>query len=504
MVRHDIKIDVNELWKKLPWKKFRVTLFRLQRRIYQAVRNGDLARARNLQKLVLKSAAARMLAIRQITQLNRGKQTAGVDGVKSLDILERFKTFFCLGNIKNWKPSELRRIPIPKKNGKMRILSVPTIYDRIWQCIVKYALEPAHEATFHANSYGFRPGRGAHDAQKLVYLRLSSNVRGYEKRVIELDIKKCFDTISHSAIMDRLIAGNEMKAAVFRSLKAGAFPGFPDEGTPQGGVFSPLLANIALNGIEELHTCVRYADDMLFFLKPKDNADKILSKVENFLAERGMHISMEKTKVTPATQGFDFLGWHCKVQKNKKYRCTPSTDNYKAFMLKVKTIITNSNMSPEEKVKQLAPIVRGWRQYHKYCKMDGSRFSLWNTHRSFFYRLTKLKSIGKNKGIELCKKAFPAVAYSENKFINVKGDSSPYNGNLTYWSERNSKLYTGYTVSLLKEQNHTCPVCGTILMHDENIELHHLDGNHNNWRRSNVSVMHKSCHQYLHMRHKGL
>jgi retron-type reverse transcriptase len=159
------------------------------------------------------------------------------------------------------------------------MLKVPTMADRAWQCLAKYALEPAHEATFHARSYGFRPGRATHDAQKVLYTNLQSNHHGIEKRVIELDIEKCFDRINHSSIMDRLIAPLGIKTGIFRCLKSGVNPGFPEQGTPQGGVVSPLLANIALNGIEEIHKSVRYADDMVFILKPQDDAEKILTAV---------------------------------------------------------------------------------------------------------------------------------------------------------------------------------------------------------------------------------
>ncbi len=154
-------------WENTNWKQFRQTIFRLQRRIFKAVREGDMAKARRLQKLVLSSHAARMLAIRQITQLNAGKKTAGIDGVKSLTFKERFQLEETLKKqTKTWKHQGLREIPIPKKDGTQRILKIPTIADRAWQCLVKYALEPAHEATFHSKSYGFRPGRSAHDAQK--------------------------------------------------------------------------------------------------------------------------------------------------------------------------------------------------------------------------------------------------------------------------------------------------------------------------------------------------
>ena len=166
MIRHIKKLN-SESWRKLPWKKFRKNLFRLQKRVWKAVRAGDMRKARSLQKLIIRSKSARLLAIRQVTQLNAGKKTAGIDGKTVLKIKERFELEENLRlNANNWKHQGLREIPIPKKNGKTRILKVPTISDRAWQCLAKYALEPAHEATFHARSYGFRIGRSAHDAQK--------------------------------------------------------------------------------------------------------------------------------------------------------------------------------------------------------------------------------------------------------------------------------------------------------------------------------------------------
>ncbi len=184
-------------WKDIRWKQLQKTLFRLQRRIFKAIREGDKAKALKLQKLILSSYAARMLAIRQVTQLNQGRKTAGIDGKKSLTFKERFQLEKSLKiKTKTWKHQGLREIPIPKKDGSQRLLKVPTIADRAWQCLLKYALEPAHEATSHARSYGFRPGRSTHDAQKVLFLQLRSQSNGIKKRVLELDIEKCFDWTS--------------------------------------------------------------------------------------------------------------------------------------------------------------------------------------------------------------------------------------------------------------------------------------------------------------------
>jgi len=143
------------------------------------------------------------------------------------------------------------------------MLKVPTISDRAWQCLALMVIDPAHEAGFHPRSYGFRIGRSPQDAQKYLFLNLNSKANGINKRVIELDIKKCFDRISHKTIMDKLIAPRNLKTGIFRCLKAGVDPEFPEQGTPQGGVVSPLLANVALDGIEDIHPSVRYADDMV-------------------------------------------------------------------------------------------------------------------------------------------------------------------------------------------------------------------------------------------------
>ncbi|WP_333454118.1 reverse transcriptase N-terminal domain-containing protein [Microcoleus sp. K5-D4] len=157
MIRHNR--NVSESWKTLPWKKFRRDLFRLQKRVYKAIQAGDKQKAKSLQKLILKSTAARMWAIRQVTQLNAGKKTAGIDGKTSVTFEERFALSEELRTkSNNWKHQKLRSIPIPKKDGSTRLLKIPTIADRAWQCLAKYALEPAHEATFHARSYGFRTG----------------------------------------------------------------------------------------------------------------------------------------------------------------------------------------------------------------------------------------------------------------------------------------------------------------------------------------------------------
>jgi len=489
--------------------------------VFKAIREGNKRKALSLQKLILKSKAARFLAIRQVSQLNAGKKTAGIDKVKSLSFFERFELERKLkASSNNWYHQKLRSIPIPKKDGSTRMLKIPTITDRAWQCLAKYAIEPAHEATFHAKSYGFRPGRSAHDAQRVLFSNLNSNKNGINKRVIELDIEKCFDRISHTTIMDNLIAPKGIKTGLFRCLKVGINPEFPEQGTPQGGVISPLLANIALNGIESIHKyhvqsgyritentskeriiepSIRYADDMVIILRPEDDAEKILERVSEFLAERGMKVSENKTRITAATDGFDFLGWRFKVQSNGKFKSVPSVDNYKKFRQKVKAIVNNSNYGSKVKAEKLAPIVRGWRNYHKFCKMDGSRNSLYHIEARAYTVFNKETKQDRYTSKKLLDKAFPAVPYSENRHNNVTGNKTPFDGDIAYWTERNSKLYDGETSKALKRQNHTCGHCGLKMLSEERVHLHHEDGNHNNWKSNNLLAIHESCHDYIHM-----
>lgn len=299
--------------------------------------------------------------------------------------------------------------------------------------------------------------------------------------------------------MPKINAPQSIKTGLWKCLKTGTNPSFPDQGTPQGGVVSPLLANIALNGIEGIHPSVRYADDMVFFLKPNDNAELLLGKITKFLALRGLNVKASKTKLVSATEGFDFLGWRFKVQKNGKFRCVPSEDNFRAFKIKVKSIVNSLNCGARVKTEKLAPIVRGWKNYHRYCKMDGSRFSLWfMSHRAFKVFLKETKT-NRYEAEELKKRAFPAVAHAENRFVNVKGDASPFNGNIIYWSKRESNNYDGATAKTLLKQNHTCGQCGLKFVDGERIHLHHINGKHDDWKSRNLLAIHQSCHQLIHM-----
>lgn len=500
----------SESWQNLPWKQFRKTLFRLQHRVWKAVRANDLERAKNLQKLILRSRCAQFMAVRRVTQLNQGKKTAGIDGKVALKYHERFELVKLLAaNTFNWRHQKLRQIPIPKKDGSLRMLKVPTIADRAWQCLVKFAMEPAHEATFHANSYGFRPGRGTWDAQRAIFQKLCGR-KGLTKTILELDIEKCFDRINHHKLLKLTLCPQGIRLGLLRCLKAGVNPDFPNQGTPQGGVVSPLLANIALNGIEDIGrirvpngqrmtTCIRYADDMVFFLYPNLEPQTILNDVREFLRVRGLTVKASKTHIVPATDGFDFLGWNIRVRPEGKCVIVPSKDNYTAFKKKVKSIANSSNLGAEIKARILAPIVRGWRTYHRYCLMKGSRDKLVGIIQSAYKQFHKQPSINRYKAAELIKKAFPSVGYKQAGHVKVKGDKTPFDGDFIYWSRRKSPLYGGLMAKVLQKQKHTCGYCGLTFSDEETIQLHHIDGCHGNWRFNNLTVVHASCHHYIHM-----
>ena len=486
------------------FKTAQTAVFKLQKRIYKATARGDLRQARNLQKLLLNSRSAKIIAVHQVTQLNQGKKTAGIDGKTALTPKERAELVVRLRMWKTWKHQALREIPIKKKNGKTRMLKIPTISDRAYQCLLKLALEPAHEVTFHERSYGFRTGRGAHDAQRIVYNNLNSHCNGKTKRVLELDISLCFDKIEHKSILEKLIAPKWAIKGIKLALKAGINPEFPTQGAPQGGVISPLLANIALNGIENIHSSVRYADDMVIFLKPADDEEAILTKLQSFLAERGLTINEEKTKVTPTTTGFNFLGWTFINKPNGKLTCYPTQESKKAITKKVKNIITKSGLPTAEKVEKLAPIVRGWRNYHKYCDMSGNN-SLWSLNHWTWKRLNKNKNASTDTTNSRIRQAFPAVSSSLFRFACVKGNKSPYDGDVQYWAVRNSKLYDNRTATAIKKQGNRCGICGTYLTGEQPVELHHINGRHSDNMPKNLSAVHRSCHIDLHsVKAKGI
>src|SRR5712692_4723202 len=284
-------VPESEAWNKLPWRKFEQHVYRIQKRIYRASQRGNTRAVQKLQKLLTKSEAARLLAVRRVTQDNQGKKTAGIDGVKSVRPQQRLVMAQEI-HPKHWKQSKrkpVRRVWIPKPGkDEKRPLGIPTMFNRAKQALGKMALEPEWEAKFEPNSYGFRPGRSCHDAIEMIFL----SIKHKPKYVYDADIKGCFDNINQEALLQKLHTYSAMRQAVKGWLNAGVLEGevfTPTEaGTPQGGVISPLLANIALHGMErvikegyytsrsanELPILIRYADDFIILHSQREAVDK--------------------------------------------------------------------------------------------------------------------------------------------------------------------------------------------------------------------------------------
>lgn len=229
-------------------------------------------------------------------------------------------------------------------------------------------MEPAAEATFHGNSYGFGPGRSCHDVQKRLFLALSTRGKGINKTILEMDIEKCFDQISHQIILDRVELPKVAIKGLRRAIIAGVKGEFPrsEMGTPQGGVISPLLANIALNGIKTIGenkgvSCLRYADDLVYICKPGTNPEHVKSQVSQFLEKRGLRIKENKTRIVKSTDGFDFLGWHFAVKPNGKFISTPTKEATKRVKAKVKATMKDSRFPLTQRLAKCGSIVRGWR-----------------------------------------------------------------------------------------------------------------------------------------------
>jgi RNA-directed DNA polymerase len=298
-----------EDWRTLPWRDYQRNVYRLQKRIYQAARQGDRKRVRSLQRLLLRSWSARCLATRQVTQDNRGKRTPGVDGVASLKPEERLTYARQLRYLTRWTVDPIRRTYIPKPNNptEKRGLGIPTMRDRAMQALVKLALEPEWEAVLEPNSYGFRPGRSTHDAIEAIF----NFIRLQPKYVLDADIEKCFDRISHEGWLAKLHASQPVMRWIRNWLKAGILEDgktlFPEAGTPQGGVLSPLLANIALHGLETFVSCngrkhrvgvIRYADDFVILCDDLDVLLEAKTRAEEWLAEMGLQFKAAKTHIT--------------------------------------------------------------------------------------------------------------------------------------------------------------------------------------------------------------
>ncbi|NEO10438.1 MULTISPECIES: group II intron reverse transcriptase/maturase [unclassified Moorena] len=534
-------------WNKVKWRKLELTVFKLQKRIYQASSRGDVRVVKKLQKTLMKSWSAKMIAVRRVTQENKGKKTAGIDGVKALTNKQRLALVASLKNFSK-KAQPTRRVWIPKPGRKeKRPLGIPTMYDRTLQALAKQALEPEWEAKFESNSYGFRPGRSCHDAIEAIF----KNSNKKEKWVLDADIAKCFDKINHDALLTKLNTYPSLRRLIKSWLKAGIMDNGvfspTEEGTPQGGIISPLLANIALHGMEKAvweHAntvkkkkthykrglaFIRYADDFVILHQDQKVVEEYKEVIKEWLKGMGLELKPSKTKITNLYDGIDFLGFnirHYKVGKNHSKRgfktiIKPSKEAISKHYEQLSTAINKHRAAPQEAlISYLKPIIRGWCNYYRsVCSkeiFDDLGNMLWNKLQRWGYRRHPNKSkswvtkkywgtVDKDNWMFMTDKDnyLPKHAKTEIvRHVKVQEARSPYDGDLIYWNTRmrNHPEMTSQKGRLLKRQKGKCAHCGLTFRDGDLLEKHHiipraLGGNNLD---KNLEVLHLHCHDAKH------
>ncbi|MGD1713138.1 group II intron reverse transcriptase/maturase [Dapis sp. BLCC M172] len=548
-------INPNLKWRDINWRRVEKNIFKLQKLIYRASSRGEIRKMRKYQRLLTKSYYARLLAVRRVTQDNQGKKTAGIDGIKNLPPMQRFNLVDLL-NTRYLKASPTRRVWIPKPGREeKRPLGIPTMYDRALQALVKLGMEPEWEARFEPNSYGFRPGRSTHDAIEAIY----ASIKQKPKYVLDADISKCFDRINHDVLL-RKVSQSPYRRLIKQWLKSGVFDNkqFSNtvEGTPQGGVISPLLANIALHGMEERLmefaktidlknkqgrqkswqmkcqslSLIRYADDFVILHEDIKVVLKAKVVIQKWLNQVGLELKPEKTKIAHTLEeyennkpGFDFLGFNVRQYEVKsteqgfKTLIKPSSKSIKTHYRKLADICDRNKTVPVRAlIAKLNPVIKGWANYFSavvskevYRKIDDL---LWKRLWRWVNRRHSNKSA---KWVK--KKYFPNIKGARNWVLNegnyilnqhsdvpiirhvkVRGNKSPYDGDWTYWSSRIGK-HPGVrkeVTTLLKRQKNKCAFCGLTFSPTDLMEVDHIKprskGGDNTLK--NKQLLHRHCH----------
>jgi RNA-directed DNA polymerase len=510
----------------------------------QATQRGEGRTVRTLQNLLSKSWYARLLAVRRVTQDNRGRHTAGIDGKKSLTPPQRWRLAQELRL--DGKATPLRRLWIPKRGtSDKRPLGMPTLHERARQTLVRQVLEPEWEAKLSAHFYGFRPGRSCWDAIGAVF----NHIKFRPQHLLKVDISKCFDRIDHAALLAKLHAPSGIRRQIRAWLRSGIMEADTfsptTAGTPQGGSISPLLALIALHGIEDavlqVHPKARviaYADDCLVLHPDRSVLEHCQHLLSEWLAGMGLTLNTSKTRIGHTLEGdqpgVDFLGCHIRQHRVGKHQSgkgpgghqrlgfktliRPAKDNVKDHLAEIGRMIRQGQNWPQAAfIQKLNPTIRGWANYYRtwVCQATLSRldYLTWEKLRHWAYRRHPHTSTRwiydrywrrQGSGIVFATPRTPdgqvwLTNHSEIPsmfYAKVAGNRSPYDGDWVYWSRRRGHYPTVKTrvATLLKRQSGRCAYCGQYFQHDDQLEVDHINGDRRNARYQNLQAMHGHCH----------
>lgn len=549
-------------WNAIDWASVNQKVKNLRQRIYRATQEGQWNKVRSLKKLMMRSYANRLLSIRRVTQENHGKRTPGVDGQIATTSTERGQLVQDMQQYELWHVKPTRRIYIPKANGKQRPLGIATIKDRIAQAMVKNAIEPEWEAKFEGNSYGFRPGRSCQDAIEYAWGRLNAN--GRHHWILDADIQGAFDNICHSYILNA-IGQTPSRGWIEQWLKAGYVEAecfHPTEsGVPQGGVVSPVLANIALDGLERLlaqhekireypvksgpeagrvvrkrmntYGFARYADDLIVTAETKEELEAILPTITVWLAERGLRLNQDKTHIRHITEGFNFLGFNIRRYGNKTLT-KPQKEKVQAKIREIKDwLYAHPNIEPQAVIQVLNPILRGWANYYKHGvskevfatfdhdlvhalirwakRRHPSKGIRWVIPR-YFGSVGNDHWVFQAKGTDRrgkpCTYFLYRMAQTEIvRHVKVKGTASPDDPALNeYWEKRRTRYGRTYYAPgsklyrVAERQRWKCPICMEHLFNGERIHIHHQRAVKlkGDDQEENLRLLHVACHQTVH------